>query len=108
MQRAYGFRKTLRGWRRNYGAVADGVGQLLSHHPRAANYAASVRSSSSGGRDLTEKLWSSYREAKKRTEGAHDSVITPYCRSHVVFSIVAMSCTAIAGPAETLKNNNNE
>lgn len=63
VRRASTFGKTLRGWRRDYA-------QLLSHPPGAANYAASVRSSSShGGRDLTETLWSAYRQAKRRTEG---------------------------------------
>lgn len=106
VQRAYGFRKTLRGWRRNYGAVVDGVGQLLSHHPGAANYAASVRSSSSGGRDLTEKLWSAYRQAKRRTEGAHDSLIIPYNRSIVAFPILAMSCLqSLMVPQKNKKQN---
>lgn len=100
VQRAYGFRKTLRGWRRNYSAVTDLVGQLFSHHPRAANYAASIRSSSSAGRDLTEKLCTAYRQAKRQTEGVHYSVITiPSASSHCRYR-GSVLFIAMAGSAE--------
>lgn len=56
-------------WKRNLGAVAHGVGQLLSHHPGAKNHAASACNSSSDGRDMTEKLWSAYKQTKRQTEG---------------------------------------
>lgn len=63
-------------WKQNVGAVAPGVGQLLlSHQPGAPNYAASARRScSSGGQEITERLWSVYNETKRQTEGM-DSVI---------------------------------
>lgn len=56
-------------WKRNFGAVSHGVGQLLSNQPRPKNYAASVSSSSADGQDITEKLWSVYNETKRQTEG---------------------------------------
>lgn len=79
LQKANVFSNVLRGlqhrsvrsrvWKRNFGAVAHGVGQLLSNQPRAQNYAASVCSSSSDGQDMTERLWSVYKETKRQTEG---------------------------------------
>lgn len=64
-------RRTVRspGWKRNFGAVSHGVGELLSHQPTAKNYAASVCSGSPGGQDMTERLWSVYNETKRQTKG---------------------------------------
>lgn len=75
------FRSRL--WKRNFGAVSHGVGQLLSHQPRAKNYAASMCSSSSDGQDMTEKLWSVYNETKRQTEGMNSQ-----CRDHSFMNIV--------------------
>lgn len=72
------FRSRL--WKRNFGAVTHGVGQLLSHQSRVQNYAASVRSSSSGGQDMTDWLWSVYKETKRQTEGT--DTVTRACKQH--------------------------
>ncbi|XP_005929147.1 5'-nucleotidase domain-containing protein 3 isoform X1 [Haplochromis burtoni] len=62
-------------WKRNFRAVSQGVGQLLSHEPRAGKCAASVCSSSLDGQNTTERLWSVYDETKRQT-GDLISVIT--------------------------------
>ncbi|KAK5927791.1 hypothetical protein CgunFtcFv8_012912 [Champsocephalus gunnari] len=54
-------------WKRNFGAVAHGVGKLLSHQPRSSNYAACVCSSSADGQVMTERLRSVYNETKRQT-----------------------------------------
>ncbi|XP_034060904.1 5'-nucleotidase domain-containing protein 3 [Gymnodraco acuticeps] len=54
-------------WKRNFGAVAHGVGKLLSHQPRSTNYAACVCSSSADGQVMTERLRSVYNETKRQT-----------------------------------------
>lgn len=74
LQRVNIFRTALRGLhqrpiRRNVGAVAHRAGRLLSHPPGAKHCAASVCSSSSGGLDPTERLWSAYNQSKRQIEG---------------------------------------
>ncbi|XP_054476195.1 5'-nucleotidase domain-containing protein 3 [Anoplopoma fimbria] len=59
---------TSRVWKRSFGAVAHGVGRLLSQRSGSPNYAASVCRSSSDGPEMTERLWSVYKETKRQTE----------------------------------------
>lgn len=58
-----------RSWKRSFGAVAHGAGQLVSHQHRSPNYASSVCRSSTASQDMPGRLWSVYNETKKQTEG---------------------------------------
>ncbi|KAM9754160.1 5'-nucleotidase domain-containing protein 3 [Menidia menidia] len=69
------FRSLL--WKRNFKAVSRGVGQLLSHRPEALNYAASACSSSTDGRDITDKLWSVYNDTKRQTQATSACHVDP-------------------------------
>uniref|UniRef100_A0A8P4KDH8 5'-nucleotidase domain-containing protein 3 n=1 Tax=Dicentrarchus labrax TaxID=13489 RepID=A0A8P4KDH8_DICLA len=78
-------------WKRNFGAVAHGVGQLLSHQPRGKSYAASVCSSSSDGQDMTDRLWSVYNETKKQTEDLLPVISTNSVNPNTIFANNEMS-----------------
>ncbi|KAM7396933.1 hypothetical protein PAMP_019936 [Pampus punctatissimus] len=83
------FRSRL--WKRNFGAVSHGVGHLLSHQPRAKNYAASVCSSSSDGQDMAERLWSVYNETKRQTEDSIPVISTNSVNPDTIFANNEMS-----------------
>uniref|UniRef100_A0A7N8YI73 5'-nucleotidase domain containing 3 n=1 Tax=Mastacembelus armatus TaxID=205130 RepID=A0A7N8YI73_9TELE len=93
LQKATVFYNVLhqRPWKRDFGAVSAGVGQLLSHQPTAKNYAASVCSSSSDGRDTTDKLWSVYHETKRQTEDLIQVISTNSVNPDTIFANNEMS-----------------
>ncbi|XP_010790629.1 5'-nucleotidase domain-containing protein 3 [Notothenia coriiceps] len=78
-------------WKRNFGAVAHGVGKLLSHQPRSTNYAACVCSSSSDGQDMTERLRSVYNETKRQTGDLIPAITTNAVNPDTIFANNEMS-----------------
>uniref|UniRef100_A0A8C2XSD5 5'-nucleotidase domain containing 3 n=1 Tax=Cyclopterus lumpus TaxID=8103 RepID=A0A8C2XSD5_CYCLU len=82
---------TSRLWKRSFGAVAHGVGQLLSHRPGSPNYAASVCRSSSAGQDMTERLRAVYNETKKQTEALIPAIFTNSINPDTIFANNEMS-----------------
>ncbi|XP_029992474.1 LOW QUALITY PROTEIN: 5'-nucleotidase domain-containing protein 3 [Sphaeramia orbicularis] len=63
-----------RSWKRGFCAASYGMGQILSQQRRVKTHGASVRSSSSAGQDMAERLWTVYNETKRQTE---DSLFDP-------------------------------
>ncbi|TNN82080.1 5'-nucleotidase domain-containing protein 3 [Liparis tanakae] len=80
-----------RSWKRSFGAVAHGAGQLLSHQPRSPNYAAPVCRSSSAGQDMPGRLWSVYNETKKQTEALIPAIFTNSINPDTIFANNEMS-----------------
>ncbi|KAI9540741.1 5'-nucleotidase domain-containing protein 3 [Dissostichus eleginoides] len=78
-------------WKRNFGAVAHGVGKLLSHHPRSTNYAACVCSSSADGQDMTERLRSVYNETKRQTGDLIPAITSNAVNPDTIFANNEMS-----------------
>ncbi|KAF3855024.1 hypothetical protein F7725_023079 [Dissostichus mawsoni] len=78
-------------WKRNFGAVAHGVGKLLSRHPRSTNYAACVCSSSADGQDMTERLRSVYNETKRQTGDLIPAITSNAVNPDTIFANNEMS-----------------
>ncbi|KAL3061311.1 hypothetical protein OYC64_009482 [Pagothenia borchgrevinki] len=78
-------------WKRNFGAVAHGVGKLLSHQPRSTNYAACVCSSSADGQDITERLRSVYNETKRQTGDLIPAITSNAVNPDTIFANNEMS-----------------